>query len=342
MKLGIDSYTLRWMNWDAYQLMDYSASLGLDVVHLGRGELGSLDEAHLRAVRARADELGLSLELAMGSIDKWVSYFRADRGPAEDQFRALLPVARALGSPVIACSLGGQGERVGEVPWSDHLAEVRRVLLAVAPDAREWGIRATLETHGDFLGRELKALVEEIGPDVLGVCLDTGNPVTLAENPVLTTELLAPYTLTSHVRDSRVWLAPGGVAYQWVPMGQGNVDLRRIVEILKQQAPTMYFNLEILTSSPPRFLNLDDPASDFWRVVPNALARDYVRFLALARTGKPEPLDQILMPPETRTPPEGELGERLKAQILRHFGESVRYCQDVLGLGERRQRSIAG
>jgi len=208
MKLGIDAYTLRWQGWDAFRLLEYAASLGLDVVHLGRGDLGSLEKVHLREVKARADELGLSLELAMGSIDKWVSYFRADDGPAEDQFRALLPVARALGSPIIACTLGGQGERDGEVAWSEHVDEVRRVLAAISPDVEEWGILATLETHGDFLARELKALVEEVGPDIVGVCLDTGNPVTLAEDPVMTTEVLASYTLTSHVRYSRVWQVP--------------------------------------------------------------------------------------------------------------------------------------
>ena len=136
MKLGIDSYTLRWQGWEAFRLMEYSAALGLDVVHLGRGELSSLGEGYLREVKARADELDLGLELAMGSIDKWVSYFHADRGAAEEQLRALLPIARALGSPIVACSLGGQGERGGEAPWSEHVAEVRRVLLAVAPDLR--------------------------------------------------------------------------------------------------------------------------------------------------------------------------------------------------------------
>ena len=334
MKLGIDSYSLRWQGWDVFRLLEYSASLGLDVVHLGRGELESLDEVYLREVKARADELGLSLELAMGSIDRWVSYFRAAAGPAEVAFRALLPAARALGSPIIACTLGGRSERDGEIPWSAHVDEVRRVLAAVSVDVREWGILATLETHGDFLARELKALVEEVGPDVVGVCLDTGNPVTLAEDPVLTTELLAPYTLTSHVRDSRVWRAPEGAMYQWVPMGEGNVDLRRIVSTLHERAPKMSFNLETLTASPPRLIPLG-PNADIWRICPGALARDFVRYLALAESGTPGELDQGLLPPGQRAPPEGVLGERLIEQQRRHFEQSVRYCREVLGLGER-------
>jgi sugar phosphate isomerase/epimerase len=339
MKLGIDSYTLRWQRWNAHQLIDYSAGLGLDVVHLGRGELGSLDESNLREVKAHADDRGIGLELAMGSIDRWVEYFRAERGSAEEQFRELLPVARALGSPIIACSLGGRAERAGNgVPWPEHLAEVRRVLLAVAPDVRASGIKATLETHGDFLARELKALIEDVGPDVVGVCLDTGNPVTLAEDPVVTTEVLASYTLTSHVRDSRVWLSSEGAVWQWVPMGQGNVDLHRIVAILQDQAPEMTFNLETLTASPPRLLPLYQPDAEIWRLCPDALARDFVRYVALAKSRRAEEYEQVLLPAGQRTPPDGELGERLIEQQRRHFEESVRYCQDVLGLGESRRR----
>jgi 3-oxoisoapionate decarboxylase len=334
MKLGIDAYTLRWQRWDVFRLLEYSASLGLDVVQLGRGELGSLEEAHLRDVKARADELGLSLELAMGSIDKWTPYFRADAGPAEDQFRALLPVARALGSPIIACQLGNRSARDGEIPWPEHLDEVRRVLVAVSPDVRDWDILATLETHGEFLGRELKALVDEVGPDVVGVCLDTGNPVTLAEDPVVTTEVLASYTLTSHVRDSRVWQVPEGAMYQWVPMGEGNVDFRRIVAILEEKAPKMTFNLETLTARPPTLLPLG-PDAEIWRICPHALARDFVRYLALAESGKPGAFEQVLLPPGQQTPPEGEPGERLIEQQRAHFEQSVRYCQAVLGLGER-------
>ncbi len=33
MRLGIDSYSLRWQGWDAFQLLEYSARLGLDNVH---------------------------------------------------------------------------------------------------------------------------------------------------------------------------------------------------------------------------------------------------------------------------------------------------------------------
>ena len=47
------------------------------------------------------------------------------------------------------------------------------------------------------------------------------------------------------------------------------------------------------------------------------------------------PMSVWLTPPGARGVPEGEWGEQLKAQQLRHLDESFRYCREQLGLGER-------
>ena len=88
--------------------------------------------------------------------------------------------------------------------------------LAPAPTvARVRGIQA----------REMKAAIEAIGADTIGVCLDSGNPVWMLEDPHMTLETLIPYALTCHVRDSAVWKVPEGIAVRWVNMGDGNVDI---------------------------------------------------------------------------------------------------------------------
>ena len=72
MKLGLDAYSLRWQGWNAFQILDYCAGLGLDNVQFSeRKFLASLDEGYLRSLRCRADELGLSLEIGMLSFDRY-------------------------------------------------------------------------------------------------------------------------------------------------------------------------------------------------------------------------------------------------------------------------------
>ncbi len=337
MRLGIDTFSLRWQGWDAFQFLEYAAGSGLENVHFSeRGNLASLDEGYLRALKHRAEALGVTIELGMLSFDRHARLFNPALGTGERQLGDMARAANMVGSPIVRCVLGSAEDRVGPVPWQEHLAECVRTLRAAAPVARELGIKFAVENHGgvDLLARELRALIEAAGPDVAGACLDTGNPVYGGEDPVLSAEILAPYVLSTHVRDSRVWAVEDGALVQWVPVGQGHVDLGRILAILAERAPDAPVDLEIIAGVPPKHLAYLDPASDYWRLYPEMSAADFARFLALVRRGQPGPLDQLMAPAGVRGQPTGDLGERLKAQQLRQFEESVRYCREVLGIGE--------
>lgn len=338
MRLGIDSYSLRWQGWDAFRILEYGAELGLDNVQYSeRRFLESLDAGYLAALKRRADDLGLTIELGMMSFDRHARAFDGELGSGEQQLMDMARAAQAVGSPVVRCLLGSAEDRIGPVPFREHVAECVRTLQAAAPVARELGVKFAVENHGgvDLLARELRGLIEEAGPDIAGACLDTGNPAYGGEDPVLSAEILGPYVLTTQVRDTRVWAVEDGAMAQWTPIGQGNVDMRRIVEIVAEQAPQVPVNLEIITAGAPKHVPYLDPSATFWQLYPDMLARDFARFVKLARRGTPEPLDQQTAPPGTRDLPPGELGERLRAQQRHHFEESVRYARDVLGLGAR-------
>lgn len=335
VRLGIDTFSLRSQGWDAFQILDYAAQLGLDNVHYSeRRFLGSLSDDYLASLKRRADELGLTIEVGMLSFDKYARLFNPELGSGEQQLTDMARAAKIVGSPIVRCVLGSAEDRAGQLPFQQHVDECIRTLKAAAPVARDLGIKFAVENHGgvDFLARELRAMIEEVGFDVVGACLDTGNPVYGGEDPVLSAEVLAPYVISTHVRDSRIWAVDDGAMVQWAPLGQGNVDLRRILQILVEQAPQAPVDLEIISGGPPKHIPYLNPGAEFWRMYPDLPARDFVRFVALARNGRPEPLNQLTAPPGTRGLPPGVLGEQLKAQQRRHFEESVRYGRDVLGL----------
>jgi 3-oxoisoapionate decarboxylase len=340
VKLGMDTFSLRWQGWDAFQFLDYAATLGLDNVHFSeRGFLASLDKNYLQLLKQRAEELRLTIEIGMTSFDKYSRHFNPALGSGEQQLIDMARAAQHVGSPIVRCLLGGWADRLGPIPFEQHVEECIRALKAAAPVARDLGIKFAVENHDgvDFLARELRAVITEVGPDVVGACLDTGNPVYAGEDPILSAEVLAPYVISSHVRDSRVWAVSDGAIAQWVPVGKGDIDLKRIVQILAEQAPHPPVDLEIITGSAsgPKHIPYLDPGSDYWRLYPDMPARDFARFVALAQRGKPEPFEQLTIPPGTSQLPKGELGEQLRAQQLRHFEESVVYCKEVLVLGER-------
>lgn len=337
MRLGIDSYSLRDQGWDAFQFLDYAARIGLDNVHFSeRGNFASLDPGYLREVKAEADRLALSLEVGMGSFNRFAGAFKPELGSGEEQLAAMIEAATIVGSPVVRCFLGMEADRVGKVPFQAQVAECERTLRAAAPRARAAGVKIAVENHGgvDLLARELRALIEAVGTDVAAACLDTGNPAYGGEDPLLSAELLAPYAATSHVRDTRVWADQHGAQAQWAPLGLGNVDLRGIVAILQREAPNVPIDLEIITGRPPKALPYLDPNSTFWTIYPEMLASDFARFVALAQRGRPGPLEQLTV----QWGGEGQSEEtrrRFREQQRRHFEDSVHYAREVLGLGER-------
>jgi sugar phosphate isomerase/epimerase len=336
VRLGLDTYSLRWQGWSAFEFLDYAAHMRLDNVQFSeRGTLASLDHEYLRELKVHANRLGLSVEIGMLSFDCYSSFFRPEYGSGEYQLAELLWAASVVGSASVRCLLGGRAERLGPVPFQQHVDEVLRVLRAVAPLARDLHIKLAVENHGgvDFLARELRSLVETAGSDCVGVCLDTGNPAYAGEDPALATEVLAPYIVTTQVRDTRVWRVADGAAAQWVPLGRGNVDLLRIRDILAERAPSAPFNLEIITAEEPVPIPYMQPDSEFWRAYPEMLGRDFVRFAALAESGRAEQLEQATLPTGVAAPPAGAAGEYLRQQQREHFEQSVTHARDVLGIG---------
>ena len=123
------------------------------------------------------------------------------------------------------------------------------------------------------------------GPDFVGACIDAGNPVWAIEDPLLTLETLAPYVLTSHVRDTRIWRVPEGTAVAWTRMGEGNVDIARWIRTYAERCPGRALSLEIIVMPEPRIMAHRRPG--FWDAYRQTPAWEFDRFEAIADAGTP-------------------------------------------------------
>lgn len=287
-KFGIDLFSLRTQGWSPFELLDYCAMRGAKVVHFSEIRfLGGLEKANLEKVRNHSKRLGIELEIGMLSICPTAARFDAAQGTAEEQLIKMIEAAKIVQAPLVRCVLGDWRDRASKTPLAQSIENTVKTLRAVRTRAMDAGKRIAVENHGgDLQARELKMLIEEAGKDVVGACIDSGNPTWALEDPHVTLETLAPYVLTSHVRDSAVWRTPEGAAMQWTRMGEGNVDIGGWVKKFAQLCPGKALSLEIIVTGTRPFPYLDPKFWDAFREMP---AWEFARFVAIAEKGKPMP-----------------------------------------------------
>ena len=296
-RLGVDAFSLGAQNWTPFQTLEWAAKINVNMIHFSEVRfLGSarwqeaLAPDNLKRIRDKADELKIDLEIGMRSICPTAADFANTQrndptlGTADEQIARMLVAARAVRSPIVRCVQGTAADRSG--PIEKHMAETVRVLKANRARILDSGIKLAIENHaGDMQGRELRKVIEDAGPDIVGVCLDSGNPFNANETPHVTIEHLAPYTLTSHMRDSYVFLSPQGIASRWTRSGDGNMGMEDYIKKYIQKCPGKPVSLEIIVSANFRTFNYRDPAA--WALFPNTPAHEFAQLLALAEKGVP-------------------------------------------------------
>lgn len=287
-KIGIDLFSVRSSAWSAFEFLDYAAKQGARLVHFSEIRfLGSLDDAHVRKVREHADSLGIELEIGMRSICPTSKLFDAKQGTAEEQLERVMKAAKLAGSKIVRAFLGNSDDRRGPVPIEGHMENTVKVLRNCKSKAQDLGLMIAIENHsGDMQGRELRQLIEAAGKDYVGAVLDSGNPVWALEDPHSTLEAVAPYVLTSHVRDSTVWRIPEGAAVAWTRMGEGNMGIESYLRRYMELCPGRPISLEIIVTNGRKFPYLDPK---FWEGYRNVPAWNFAQFVSIADKGKPRP-----------------------------------------------------
>jgi len=271
-------------NFTPLQFLDYLSSIKLTWAMVSLPAATLRDEALVRQVREHADRLGIKLQLAFGSICPSARSFNAQQGTLEEQVTRALKASQIFGATCMRCIVGGDPER----PQIDmHIDNTINAVRGIRNRIVDSGIKLAVENHGgDLQAREMKMMIDAVGRDVMGVCLDSGNPVWMLEDPHMTLEMLGPYAETCHVRDSAVWKVPEGIAVRWVNMGDGNVDIDGWIKKFIQMKPGLPIIFENLVSANPRVHAIYNPQFwDNWKKMP---AWEFGRFLAIADKGSPK------------------------------------------------------
>jgi len=326
IKVGLDNFAVRAMQWKAPALVDYAASIKCDTLFISDLDaFERLDDAYLREVRRQADAAGLDLYVGSWSICPTSKVFKKNWGTAEEHVRLGLRVAKTLGSPVFRVVLGNSEDRKSEGGIQARIADTVAVLKACRQDALAAGVKVAIENHsGDMHSWEARQLIDTAGHDFVGCNLDSGNAVWTLEDPMDVLETLGPVTICSSLRDSMVWKTPKGAMVQWTAAGDGLIDWNKWAARWRELCPTVPIMIETISGAQREF-PYQEP--DFWKYYdkrPDKLAK----FEALAKRGHPLPAVKYPSDPKERATAQQN---SQKAELEK----SIAYLRREIGLGVR-------
>ena len=258
MRLGISSWTYTWAigvpghpperPMDAMGLLARAAELGVRVVQFADNlPLDQLSSPELDAFERRASELDVRVEVGT-------------RGIGHDNLRTYLQLAERLESSILRVV----------IDTADHqpdVDEVVDIIKAIIPEFERGGVCLAIENHDRFKAKTLAGIVERIGSQHVGICLDTVNSFGALEGPEVVLEALGPLVVNLHVKDFAIFRANHlmGFAVEGRPAGQGRLNVPWLLEELFGLGLDPNAVLELWTS-PEETLSATIAKEDAWAV----------------------------------------------------------------------------
>ncbi|MEE3664243.1 TIM barrel protein [Brenneria sp. g21c3] len=259
IKLGMHTYTLHlsglgesWGFQDVHafektinllQLMDLAVDWGLDGLHITNVDLETLDAARLAEVKAAAEAHGLYLEYNVS--------FNAPCDPrVNSTVKDALINGKAMGADLVKFSL--DIERPRPLYGSCFHPDVMRQLSDRYDEFKaslhlldELGLSLSIENHCDAYADEVIWLVRQLNHPKVGACLDTMNSMNVLEGPEACVEKMAPYANCCHFCDIKLVVDPDGIHSIGAPIGQGDIDCKKVLRTLREKAPLDRITFEV-------------------------------------------------------------------------------------------------
>jgi len=115
-----------------------------------------------------------------------------------------------------------------------------------------------IENHKDWRADELVDLLRSVDSPYLGACVDFGNNLALLEDPLEVVKKLAPFAVTTHLKDMALQPYPGGFELSEVPLGAGIFPLAQMIGVVRSARPDVPLCLEMITRDPLKVPFLDE------------------------------------------------------------------------------------
>ncbi len=174
-------------------------------------------------------------------------------------------------------------------PFKQMFEQCQRQVELAEPVLRRYKIKLGIENHKGWRSGEQVAWLKRLGSEWVGVCFDFGNNISLCEDPMDAARNLIPYACFAHIKDMAVEEYDDGFLLSEVPLGEGILDLKQMVQMLRAVDRNIIIDLEMITRDPLKITVFTDK---YWATFDDSYSplpgRDVAKVLALVKKNKPK------------------------------------------------------
>ena len=269
-----------------FDIVEHCHQIGLGGVQTSL-EAIVLDTA--KEFRKRVESYGMQLILAIPQLPGEESQlFRFDNA---------LKACKAAGPHCLHAALTQRRyEQFGSLEaFRRDFERWKNTITLAEPILQRNQIKLAIENYKGWRAAEHAEWLQRLGSEWVGVCFDFGNNLALCEDPMDTVRTLAPYTFMCHIKDMAVDTCEEGFLLSEVPLGEGILNLKEMIRILREKDPNTPFYLDMTTGDPLKIPVFTDK---YWATFDDSYSplpgRDLSKILNMVRKNPPKkPLPRV-------------------------------------------------
>jgi 3-oxoisoapionate decarboxylase len=211
---GLGSFAFGWAiahrrpPFDEQSLLEFASLHGLSVVQLGDNlPLHDMPTHRRESLVLEARRQGIQLEVGA-------------RGFTETHLATYVDLCREVGATLLRFVIDLDG-------YAPAVSDVMAIARNAVPELRAANVVLALENHDRFTAATLRAVIDGVGSQQVGICLDSANSLGAGEGLAAVTALLADVTVNMHLKDVAITRLPHqmGFVVEGRPLGCGTLPL---------------------------------------------------------------------------------------------------------------------
>ena len=240
MKPGLSSYTYTWavgvvgsmpsVPLKAEDIIDKAHDAGMGLVQIADNlPLERWPAEQLKVLHEYAEQKNVRIEMG-------------GRGMMPDHVLSCLMAAEILDSPILRMVIDGHN-------FEPDIQNISAIIKDLLPEFKSRNIKLAIENHDRLKAREFEKIIQKVGNEMVGICLDSVNSMGAGEGFEEVSRILIPYTINFHVKDFSIRRISHkmGIIIEGTPAGKGMLNIKEIIEKLEEQGLCESAILELWT-----------------------------------------------------------------------------------------------